>query len=136
MRQIPKIRKVSKFSEKKWPSARKNALFESRVGQTDTRNWLSRVCWNLLVMLVAKKFEPISIQYAKKCIVCHVPKTRKCHVDFGHSLRKIALTSRPLPRSGSNSQDNLIRTSSTRFLTQLEKKYCDPPTLKPPPSNL
>ena len=119
----------SKFPSKRL-SARKNTVFRSRVGQTDTRNWLSRVCRNLLMILAAKKFWPISAQYAIKLIVCCLPKSQKCHVDFGHSLRKMTVTSRPLLRSGSNSQDDLIRTSSTRFLTQLRKKCCDPPTLK------
>ena len=78
----------------------------------------------------SKNFRPISAQHSRKSIVRNVQKTRKSHVDFGHPLRKIALTSRPLPRSGSNLQGTLIGTSSTRFLCQLENFSSDPPTLK------
>ena len=77
----------------------------------------------------SKNFRPITIQYSRELIICHVSKSRKIHVDFGHSLRKITLTSRPLPRSGSNSQDNLIGTSSTRFYSQLKNFSSDPPPL-------
>ena len=109
------IFKNLKIFRKKWPSARKNTVFWSRVDQTDTRNWLSRVCCYLLMILEAKKFRPISAQYSKKLIVCHVPKPQKYHVDFGHPLRKMAVTSRPLPRLGSNSQENYDETSFTHF---------------------
>ena len=78
----------------------------------------------------SNNFWPISAQYSRKSIVRNVRKTRKSHVDFGHPLRKIALTYRPLPRSGLNSQDTLIGTSSTRFWSQLKNFSSDPPTLK------
>ena len=80
----------------------------------------------------SNNFWPISAQHSRKSIVRNVQKTRKSHVDFGHPLRKITLTSRPLPRSGSNLQGTLIGTSSTRFLCQLENFSSDPPTLKGP----
>ena len=117
----------SKFPPKKWLSARKNTVFRSRVGQTDTRNWLSRVFLNLLMILEAKKFWPISAQYAEKLIVYRVPKSQKWHIDFGYPLRKNALTSRCLLRSGSNSQQNYIGTYWTHFWSQIKKFSSDPP---------
>ena len=91
---------------------------------------MSRVCWNLLMILEAKKFRPISAQYAKKLIVCRAQKSGKCHIDFGYPLRKNALTSRCLLRSGSNSQQNYIGTYFTHFWSQIQKFSSDPPTLK------
>ena len=78
----------------------------------------------------SKNFWPINVHRSRKLIVCKVQKPWKSHVDFGHPLRKIAVTSRPLPRSGSNLQGTLIGTSSTRFLSQLKNFSSDPPTLK------
>ena len=78
----------------------------------------------------SKNFWPISAQHSRKPIVRNVQKTRKSHADFGHPLRKTTVTSRCVPRLGSNSQDTLIGTSSTHFLSQLKNFSSDPPTLK------
>ena len=122
--------KFLKILSKKMVVSAKNLIF-SVTWRPDRHSKLVCTCLVEPIDDVgSKNFWPISAQHSRKSIVRNVRKTWKSLVDFGHSLRKIALTSRPLPRSGSNSQDTLIGTSSTRFWSQLENFSSDPPTLK------